>query len=176
MDISRIQSLVAAIPDFPQPGIMFRDITPVLDDAAAFHQVIDHLHARCLALAGGPPALVVGMESRGFLFGAPLALKLRVGFAPVRKPGKLPRRTLKVEYTKEYGKDSLEIHHDAIRPGTRVVIVDDLLATGGTARASGDLVAQAGGKVVGYMFVIELDALGGRRLLGEAPVDALLHY
>jgi len=176
MSTRRIEDKVEAIKDFPIPGILFRDITPVLADPAAFQDTMELLLKSARALQGGPPAMVVGMESRGFIFGAPLALMLRVPFVPIRKPGKLPRKKLRSEYLKEYGTDALEMHADTIPHGTRVLVVDDLLATGGTALAAADLVKQAGGVVAGYLFVIELDGLKGRDKLSPVPVHALLHY
>ncbi|MEW5850803.1 MAG: adenine phosphoribosyltransferase [Myxococcota bacterium] len=175
--LERISSLVAAIPDFPLKGIIFRDVTPVLADPQALRACVDLLAERLQRIPGGPPEAIVGIESRGFIFGAPLAIKLGVGFLPVRKPGKLPRRTLRAEYMKEYGTDVLEMHEDAIKPGQRVAIVDDLLATGGTAEATARLLQESGGKVAAYAFLIELDTLRGRdRLLRGVPVEALLHY
>jgi adenine phosphoribosyltransferase len=170
--LGRIASLVRDIPDFPKPGILFKDITPVLGDGAAFRLVTDLLAERVAPLK---PEKVVGIESRGFLFGAALAERLGVGLAPVRKPGKLPWKRVREEYELEYGTDALEMHEDAVA-GQRCVIVDDLLATGGTAAATGRLVARQGGVPVGFAFVIELGFLDGRRRLPDRPVVALLRY
>jgi len=168
---------VCAIPDFPIPGILFRDITPVLSNPAAFEECIHLLAQRLTGLPGGMPDAVVGIESRGFIFGAPLALRLGIPFLPVRKPGKLPRKTLRVEYLKEYGTDVLELHADAVTRGDRIAIVDDLLATGGTASAAGRMVREAGGTLAAYAFVIELEGLRGRAHLEQGvPVEALLQY
>lgn len=166
-------SLIRDIPDFPQPGIVFKDITPVLASPPAFQEIIDRL-----VEASGPcaPDVIVGIESRGFLFGAPLALALGVGFAPIRKAGKLPFQTLREEYALEYGSSIIEIHQDAVRSGQRVLIVDDLLATGGTARAAARLVEALGGIVAGFLFVIELSFLPGRAALTPYDVQALLRY
>src|SRR5436305_15080105 len=150
---------IREVPDFPIKGILFRDITTLLQDGEAFRAAIDELAARVADLEVD---VVVGMESRGFIFAAPLAYKLGVGFVPVRKLGKLPCETVRVEYDLEYGSNTLEMHRDAIRPGQRVLIVDDLLATGGTVGATIKLVEELGGQVVGAAFLIELTDLGGR--------------
>jgi adenine phosphoribosyltransferase len=168
-----IKSLIREIPDFPKAGILFRDITTLLRDADGLRYTIDALADICMALE---PDYVVGMESRGFIFGAPLAYKLDVGFIPVRKPGKLPAAVHAIEYELEYGIDRLEVHQDALHPECRIVIVDDLLATGGTASATAKLVEQAGGKLVGCAFVIELVDLGGRKQLPNVPIFSLLEY
>ena len=167
------ESLIRDIPDFPTPGILFKDITPVLADSAALKQAID----RMTEMAGAcRPDLVIGIESRGFIFGAPIALNLGLGFAPVRKLGKLPYKTVREEYALEYGTNTVEIHHDAIQPGQRIVIVDDLLATGGTARAAARLAEKLGGQVCGFTFLIELAFLPGRAALEGYRVDALIRY
>jgi adenine phosphoribosyltransferase len=171
--LEHVRALVRDVPDFPRAGITFKDITPMLGDARAFRACVDLLAAQIAAHA---PEAVVGIESRGFIFGAPVAHVLGVGFVPVRKPGKLPHRTRRVEYALEYGTDALEMHHDALVAGVRVIVVDDVLATGGTAAAAGRLVAEAGGLLVGFAFALELGFLGGRaRLVGHA-VDALITY
>ncbi len=170
--LSRIAKQVRDIPDFPKPGILFKDITPILSDADAFQATLQLLEERVRALK---PTRLVGIESRGFLFAAPLADRLRIGVVPVRKPGKLPYRVLREEYTLEYGSGVLEMHEDAVAD-QRVVIIDDLLATGGTAAAAARLCQRLGADVVGHLFVIELAFLSGRRLLGELPVEALLVY
>ncbi len=161
------------VPDFPQPGILFRDITPLLQNAEAVHAVIDLLtkHYRRAGLTA-----VVSIESRGFLFGAPLAYNLRLPLVPVRKPGKLPAAKMSVEYSLEYGSGQLDIHKDALTKDDRVVIIDDLLATGGTAMATAKLVEMLGAKVEGFAFLIELAFLGGRDLLAGYDVLALIRY
>jgi adenine phosphoribosyltransferase len=168
-----VRSLVRDVPDFPRAGILFKDITPMLGHAGAFAACIDLLAER---IAPMRPVALVGIESRGFIFAAPVARALGVGFVPVRKPGKLPAQKLRVEYALEYGTDALEMHHDAVASGQAVVIVDDVLATGGTAAATGRLIEQAGGKVCGFAFAIELGFLAGRARLAGTPVDALLSY
>jgi adenine phosphoribosyltransferase len=170
--IQRIQSRIRDVPDFPKPGILFKDVTPLLGDGPAFRIVTDLLAER---VGAKKPELVVGIESRGFIFGAALAERLGVGFVPVRKPGKLPFRTTRETYALEYGTDALEMHEDAVDK-RRCLVVDDLLATGGTAAATGKLVERLGGIVEGYAFVIELDFLQGRARLGDRSVHALIHY
>jgi adenine phosphoribosyltransferase len=159
------------VPDFPKPGIVFKDITPVLADPVLFGRVVNALTA---PFRGEHVTKVVGIEARGFMFGAPAALALHAGFAPARKPGKLPFRTVQERYALEYGTDGLELHEDALLAGERVLVVDDLLATGGTAEAVGKLVRRLGGELVGYSFVAELGFLPGRQRLGEARVHALV--
>ncbi|HEY3356864.1 MAG TPA: adenine phosphoribosyltransferase [Polyangia bacterium] len=162
------------IPDFPKPGILFKDITPLLGHAASFRVCTDLLAEQ---LEGAQLDLIVGIESRGFIFGAPLAQRLNLGFAPVRKPGKLPYKCARVTYDTEYSTDSLEMHDDAVAKGARVAIVDDLLATGGTAGATAKLIEQQGGVVAKFAFVVELDFLAGRgRLGGGRDVVSLIHY
>jgi adenine phosphoribosyltransferase len=164
---------VRDVPDFPKPGIVFKDIMPLLADADALRQVVDELASFARPLE---PDLVLGAEARGFIFGPALAYELGVGFAAARKPGKLPYQTVRATYALEYGTDSLELHVDAIKPGARVLVHDDLLATGGTARAKFDLVRQLGGEVVGAVFVIELGFLPGRETLAPVPVHSLIRY
>jgi adenine phosphoribosyltransferase len=159
------------IPDFPQPGVLFKDITPLLADAAAFGQTIEYL-GDFVERVGAQ--LVVGIEARGFILAAPAALQARLGFVPIRKPGKLPGATLRESYALEYGEAALEMHEDAVRSGTRVVIMDDVLATGGTAAAAADLLERAGGKVVGMSFLIELASLRGRTKLPGRDLDCIL--
>ncbi len=171
--VDAVKALVRDVPDFPKPGILFKDITPMLADARTFGLVVDLLAE---AIAARRPEVLVGIESRGFIFAAPVARALGVGFVPIRKPGKLPYHKRRIEYALEYGTDALEMHHDAFLADTRVVIVDDVLATGGTAAAAGQLVEQAGGKLAGYAFAIELTFLSGRARLGGAAVDALISY
>ena len=167
------KKLIRDIPDFPKPGILFKDITPVLGDFPAFNEVID----RFVEWVGPKkPDIIVGVESRGFVFGAPVALRMGVGFVPVRKLGKLPHQTIQQEYALEYGTAVVEVHRDAILPGQRVLIVDDLLATGGTASASARLVEALGGSVIGFCFLIELEFLTGRNQIADYDVQALIKY
>ena len=169
--LDQVRALIRDVPDFPQPGILFKDLTPVLGDSAAFRAVVDELSAR---LRGKGFHRIVAIESRGFLFGAPLADRLGLGIAPIRKLGKLPYKTERVQYALEYGTGILEAHVDAVKPGEKVAIVDDLLATGGTAAAAGELVRKAGATVGAYLFVVELLPLRGREKLRGAEVDALI--
>jgi adenine phosphoribosyltransferase len=161
------------IPDFPKPGIVFKDMMPLLGDAAAFREAIERL-----AEFAEPrrPELVLGAEARGFILGGALAFRLGCGFAAARKPGKLPWRTVSVEYALEYGVDSLEMHEDVVEPGMRVLVHDDLLATGGTARATIDLVERMGGIVVGLAFLVELEFLHGRDRLGDHDVFSVIQF
>lgn len=168
-----LQSLIRDIPDFPKPGIMFRDITTLLSDPAGLRYAIDALATKTESFGAD---CIVGMESRGFIFGAPLAYKLEVGFIPVRKPGKLPGKVHAVEYELEYGTDCLEVHQDALKPGTRVLIVDDLIATGGTAGATAKLIQTIGCELVGFGFIIELRDLQGRDRLPDVPIVTLVEY
>jgi adenine phosphoribosyltransferase len=168
-----LKALIRDIPDFPKPGILFRDITTLLRDPQGLQYTIDSLTEQCQPLK---PDFVIGMESRGFMFGVPLACNLGVGFIPVRKPNKLPAPVYTVEYALEYGTDRLQMHQDAFSPGSRLLIVDDLIATGGTANAAAQLVRQAGGELVGFGFVIELVALEGRKHLPDVPIVTLLQY
>jgi adenine phosphoribosyltransferase len=168
-----LKALIRDIPDFPQPGILFRDITTLLRDPAGLKYSIDTLASKVADLQ---PQYIVGMESRGFIFGAALAYKLGIGFIPVRKPGKLPAAVHTIEYVLEYGTDRLEIHLDAFAPGSRILIVDDLIATGGTAAATAKLLQEIGCNLVGCAFVIELDALNGRSHLPDVPIISLVHY
>jgi adenine phosphoribosyltransferase len=168
-----LKALIRDIPDFPKPGILFRDITTLLRDRAGLQYSIDTLAVKVIDLQ---PHYIVGMESRGFIFGAALAYKLGIGFIPVRKPGKLPAEVHSVEYALEYGTDKLEIHQDAVVPGSRILIVDDLIATGGTAAATAKLLQDVGANLVGCAFVIELDALNGRSHLPNVPIISLVHY
>lgn len=171
--MDRVRALVRDVPDFPKPGIVFKDLTPALADGDAFREIV----AGLVGLARGRACdKVVAVEARGFLFGAAVASALGVGLVPVRKPGKLPWKTDRVTYALEYGTDSLEMHVDALRRGDKVLVVDDLLATGGTAAAASQLVERQGASVEGFAFVIELDFLQGRQRLGAERVHALLHY
>lgn len=169
----QLEDWIRDIPDFPQRGILFKDITPLLQDAAAFHASLDRLAAH---YAGSGIEMVVGVESRGFIFGAALAYLLNCGFVPVRKFGKLPHQTVSVEYSLEYGTNVVEMHTNAIRPGQRVLIVDDLLATGGTTSAAMELVEKLGGHIAGIAFLVELTFLKGREQLGGHDVFALIKY
>lgn len=173
--LARVDACVRSVPDFPKPGILFRDITPVLSDAQVLEDALA-LHRQRIADLEGQIDKVVGIESRGFLFGVALAVELGVGFVPVRKPGKLPAETIEVRYALEYGEDALQIHSDAITKGERVLVVDDLLATGGTANATVQLVEKLGGTVLGALFLIELAGLNGRGRLSDLRVEALLSY
>ncbi len=168
-----LKAHIRDIPDFPKPGILFRDITPLLSNPASLQYSIDLFAEQ---VADYQPDYIAGIESRGFMFGMPLAYKMGIGFAPVRKPGKLPAAVHAASYALEYGTDTLELHQDAFPVGSRVLIVDDLIATGGTAAATYNLVKQTGSTVVGFGFVIELVALEGRRQLPSVPITTLLQY
>jgi adenine phosphoribosyltransferase len=168
-----LTSKIRDVPDFPKKGIVFKDITTLLKDGPSFRQAIDALLEQTRGFA---PDLVVGMESRGFIFAAPIAYLLGVGFVPVRKLGKLPAASVSVEYDLEYGAASLEMHTDAIAAGQRVLVVDDLLATGGTVCATIELIEQLGGTVVATAFLVELDFLKGRARLDGYPVVSLVHF
>ncbi|MDR3735840.1 MAG: adenine phosphoribosyltransferase [Acidobacteriaceae bacterium] len=168
-----LKHLIRTVPDFPKPGILFYDITTLLKDKSGFAQLIDALAAYYI---DKKIDLVLGIEARGFIFGPALAYRLNAGFVPVRKPKKLPAPTARVSYDLEYGTDAVEIHLDAIEPGQRVIIVDDLLATGGTMQATVKLVQQLGGHIAGLAFVVELDFLKGRAKFAEYDVFSLLHY
>lgn len=171
--IRQIESRIVEVPDYPQPGVSFKDITPLVEDGEAFHDAVDAL---AHATEGIEYARIVSAEARGFVFGTALAYRSRKGLVLARKPNKLPRQTISAAYNLEYGSNSLEAHADAVKPGTRVLVVDDLLATGGTARAMCDLVEDAGGIVSGVAFLIELSYLGGREKLAPHPVVSLLSY
>lgn len=173
MDCEPLKKLIREVPDFPKPGILFYDITTLLKDKSGFAQLIDAL---TVPYINSKVDLVLGIEARGFIFGPALAYRLNAGFVPVRKPKKLPAETVRWTYELEYGQDTLEIHKDAIKPGQRVIIVDDLLATGGTARATADLAKSLGGDICGLGFVVELDFLNGRKKLEDYDVTSLLHY
>ncbi len=171
--MKRVEDYVRSIPDFPEPGIIFRDVTTILQDADGLHLAIDKLVEM---VDGVDFDLVVGPESRGFIFGVPVAYALHKGFVPVRKKGKLPCETISAEYDLEYGSAVIEIHKDAIKPGQKVVIVDDLIATGGTIEAITKLVKELGGEVVKICFVMELAGLEGRKKLKDFPVDSVIVY
>ena len=173
VDPTSLRALVRDVADYPSEGVTFRDITPLLGDAPALAAAIDGI----VDLFDGVEVdRVVGVESRGFIFGAAVAYRIGAGFVPVRKPGKLPWAVVRERYQLEYGSDELEIHRDAIRQGERILIVDDVLATGGTAAATATLVETLGGRIAGLGFLLELDALGGRSRLGDRPVRSLLRY
>ncbi|MBI5863739.1 MAG: adenine phosphoribosyltransferase [Planctomycetes bacterium] len=171
--IAELRRLIRDIPDFPKPGILFKDITPLLADAAGLALAVELM---AQPFRGRAVDLVVGAESRGFIFGTAVAKALSAGFVPVRKPGKLPSKSHRHEYSLEYGLDALEIHADAIRPNQRVVVIDDLLATGGTVAACCHLVRKLGGNLLGVAVLIELTDLAGRRKLGDTPVLSVLQY
>lgn len=168
-----LKNYIADIPDYPQKGIMFRDVTPLMQNGEAFKYACDKLTE--FAKSKGAE-LVAGPESRGFIFGCPIATNLGIGFVPVRKPNKLPRETIKCEYALEYGTNTLEMHKDAVKPGQKVIICDDLLATGGTVEATIKMIEELGGEVVGCCFLIELDALKGRDKLKGYEVFSLINY
>jgi adenine phosphoribosyltransferase len=168
-----LKKLIREIPDYPKPGILFYDLTTLLKDPKGFHGLVDQL---CAHYEGTKVDLVAGMEARGFIFAPALAYRLNAGFVPIRKPKKLPGKVASVTYQLEYGTDSMEIHEDAIKPGQRVLICDDLLATGGTAAAAVKLVEQLGGKVAGAAFAVELSFLNGRAKLPGVDVFSLLDY
>jgi adenine phosphoribosyltransferase len=168
-----LKKLIREVPDFPKPGILFYDITTLLKDRLGFARLIDALTEHYINCEVD---LVLGIEARGFIFGPALAYRLNAGFVPVRKPKKLPAEVLQWKYDLEYGQDTLEIHRDAIRPGQRIIICDDLLATGGTAKAAADMAKQLGADLCGMGFVVELDTLKGRDRLAGYDVFSLLHY
>jgi adenine phosphoribosyltransferase len=173
VQIEQIEALIRDVPDFPEPGIVFKDITPVLADPMAFSTIIDLM---VVHFGRGNVDKVVGIEARGFILGAPVAYHFGAGVIPVRKKGKLPHDTINEEYALEYGTAALEIHKDAVQPGERVLIVDDVLATGGTAKAAATLVERIGGKVCGIATLIELDFLHGRDKLKNYDLFTLIHY
>jgi adenine phosphoribosyltransferase len=173
VDIEQIQALIRDVQDFPEPGIVFKDITPVLADPIAFSTIVDLI---VVHFGRGNVDKVVGIEARGFILAAPVAYHFGAGLVPVRKKGKLPHETLDAEYALEYGTATLEIHKDAVQPGERVLIVDDVLATGGTANAAAGLVERIGGKICGIACLIELDFLNGRDKLGGHDLFTLIHF
>lgn len=173
IDTESLKRLIREVPDFPKPGILFYDITTLLKDKVGFATLIDAMTERFIEKEID---LVLGIEARGFIFGPALAYRLNAGFVPVRKPKKLPAETVKWTYELEYGQDTLEIHKDAVKPGQRVLIVDDLLATGGTAKATADLSKSLGADIRGLAFVVELDFLNGRERLKGFDIVSLLHY
>jgi adenine phosphoribosyltransferase len=167
----RVSHALRDVLDFPKPGIVFKDITPILADPPLFNEVIQHF---CACWRDADVEVVAGIESRGFILGGAIALSLGAGFVPIRKPGKLPHERLRVDYELEYGSDGLEAHVDAVAPGSRVLVVDDVLATGGTAGAAVQLVRQLGGVVAGVAFLLELEFLAGRQRLEGTPLSTLL--
>lgn len=171
--VMNFKDYIANIQDFPIDGILFRDITPLMSDGEAFHQATEKIVEFAKTIKA---EVIVGPESRGFIFGCPVAYDLRIGFVPIRKPGKLPRETASFTYDLEYGKNELHVHKDGIKPGQKVLIVDDLLATGGTVEATIKLVEELGGVVVGCAFLIELTGLNGRKVLNDYPVFTLMEY
>jgi len=173
MSAEDLRARIREIPDFPKPGILFYDITTLLKDPAAFKEAVDLMLA---PYAGERIDIVVGMESRGFIFSAPMAYQLNAGLVPVRKLGKLPAEVVSVEYALEYGSNTLEIHRDAIEPGQRVLVVDDLLATGGTVKGTIELVQRLQGEIVGLAFLVELDFLKGRERLEGHRVTSVIRY
>lgn len=173
IDSERLKGLIREIPDFPQPGISFKDLTTLLMDPVGLKEAVQAMR---VPFAAEEVDLVVGIESRGFILGAPLALDLECGFVPVRKPGKLPAATLKQEYALEYGTDAVEIHQDAIAPGQRILLVDDLLATGGTMKATCQLVERLKADIVGLSFLVELLFLEGRSHLRDYRIETVIQY
>lgn len=171
--MKKIEEYVKSIPDFPEKGIIFRDVTSVLQDADGLHLAIDEMQK---FLEGIEFDVIAGTESRGFIFGVPIAYNLHKAFVPVRKKGKLPRETVSAEYELEYGKAEIEMHKDAIQPGQKVVLVDDLIATGGTIEAAARLVEELGGEVVKIIFLMELEGLKGREKLKSYDVESVIHY
>ena len=171
--VDALRAAIRDVPDYPRPGILFKDITPLLAQPESFRSAVRLLEERAAELR---PDRIVAIESRGFILGAALADRLGVGFVPVRKKGKLPWRRIGSTYELEYGTDTVEMHEDALRPGQRALVVDDVIATGGTARAAGELVRTLGAQVAGYVFLIELSFLNGRKLLGDDRVESLIVY
>jgi adenine phosphoribosyltransferase len=173
MNVNDLKKIIRDVPDFPKKGIIFKDITTLLKDQKALRSAVKLLTRECKKYKVNK---ILGIESRGFILGVPVAFELKAGFVPVRKPGKLPATTISETYELEYGQDSIEIHKDAVNPGDRVIIVDDLLATGGTARAAANLVKKCGGETVLMAFLIELTFLNGREKLKDQNVFALLDF
>ncbi|XMB66529.1 adenine phosphoribosyltransferase [Mycoplasmatota bacterium zrk1] len=168
-----LKDYISNVPDFPKKGIQFKDITPLMQDGKAFHEAVSRFVEYAKKVGAD---IIVGPEARGFIFGCPTATELSIGFIPVRKPGKLPRETIDLEYDLEYGSNKLSMHSDSIKPNQKVLIVDDLLATGGTVKATVDIIERMKGKVVGIAFLIELDFLKGRDILSGYDIMSILHY
>ena len=173
VSLAEIQAAIRNVPDFPEPGIQFKDITPVIGNARLFTGVIDHI---CSRHATSKIDHVAGIDARGFIFGAPAARQLGAGFVPIRKKGKLPWQTYQEDYSLEYGTNTIEIHEDAFKPGEKVLLIDDLLATGGTAAAARNLIAKTKAELVEIVFVIELEFLEGRLKFGNTPIRSLISY
>ncbi len=173
--LQELKNTIRTVPDFPMKGILFRDITPILSDSLLLTEMIERI-VKDIKNLNWIPDVIVGPEARGFIFGPLLSTRLKNSFVPVRKPGKLPSKTIKIDYTLEYGSDSLEVHEDAISPGQKILIIDDLLATGGTVSACIELCKKMGADVIGVVFIIELEGLGARELLGDIPIHSLLKY
>lgn len=173
MKTEELKKLIRDVPDFPKKGIIFKDITTLIKNGPAFREIIDRISS---LYSSGKIDRVIGVESRGFIFGAPVAYNLGAGIVPIRKKGKLPAETISYTYSLEYGEDTLQIHKDAVEKGQNILIVDDLLATGGTSKAAVNLVEKLGGKVAGIVFVIELEFLNGRQALKGYRIDSLLKY
>jgi len=173
VSVEELRAKIREVPDFPKPGILFYDITTLLKDPAAYREAIQLMLE---PYRGSKVDIVVGMESRGFIFSAPMAIELDAGFVPVRKLGKLPAETLSVEYALEYGSNTLEIHRDAIQPGQQVLVVDDLLATGGTVQGTIELIEELKGQIVGLAFLVELEFLNGRERLTGRPISSVIRY
>ncbi len=171
MNIEKIKAAVRDVPDFPKPGIIYKDITPLLQDGAIFSELINYL---AHPYRNNVPRYVAGIESRGFIFGSALAAELGCGFIPVRKAGKLPYKTIRQSYSLEYGEATIEIHEDAVAPGDKVVLIDDLLATGGTAQAAVSLLEKLNAEIIGIEFIIELTFLNGRKVLNPYPLRSLI--
>ncbi|RKP06018.1 phosphoribosyltransferase-like protein [Thamnocephalis sphaerospora] len=174
-DVEQLGALIATIPDFPSKGVQFKDIFPIFREPAALKQLVEHFHRYCEHEITERVDVVVGLDARGFLIGPALAILLGAAFVPVRKRGKLPGACINAEYVKEYGKDIFEMQADAIKPGQNIIVVDDLIATGGSAAAAGNLVKQLAGNIIRYLFIVELDFLEGRKKL-DAPAYSLLRY
>ncbi len=175
LTVDDCKKLIRDVPDFPTKGVVFKDITPLLKNGPCFREAVDRIASLCFR-HGLKPDILACPEARGFIFGSALAYRLGVGFVPIRKPHKLPYRTCHVQYSLEYGKDTVEMHVDAIEPGQNVVLVDDLLATGGTTAACAELVESIGAKVEGCVFLVELDFLKGRERVAKYPTFSLIHY
>tara|TARA_X000001036_G_C20373602_1_gene681599 strand:- start:85 stop:636 length:552 start_codon:yes stop_codon:yes gene_type:complete len=173
--LQELKNTIRTVPDFPMKGILFRDITPILSDSLLLTEMMDRI-VKDIKNLNWIPDIIVGPEARGFIFGPLLSTRLKNSFVPVRKLGKLPSKTIKIDYTLEYGSDSLEVHEDAISPGQKILIIDDLLATGGTVSACIELCKKMGADVIGVVFIIELEGLGARELLGDIPIHSLLKY